>query len=184
MGAQMLKQAATKTAEVAGDGTSTSTVIAQAIVHEGLRNVAAGANPLLIKRGIDSASDAVARAIADLAVPVNGHQDIEQIAAVSANDAEIGRLLADAMDRVGTDGVITVEEGKGLQLEVEYTEGMQFDRGYISPYFVTDSQRMEAAIDEPFLLITDRKISAVSDLLPLLERLLQTGKKGSGDHRR
>jgi chaperonin GroEL len=177
MGAQMLKQAATKTADVAGDGTTTSTVIAQAIVREGLRNLAAGANPMLMKRGIDAATDAVVQAIKDLAVPVNGRQDIEQVATVSANDVEIGRLLADAMDRVGTDGVITVEEGKGLRLEVEYTEGMQFDRGYISPYFITDSQRMEAAIDEPFILITDRKITAVSDLLPMLERVLQTGKK-------
>ncbi len=132
---------------------------------------------MLMKRGIDAATDAVVQAIKDLAVPVNGRQDIEQVATVSANDAEIGRLLADAMDKVGTDGVITVEEGKGLRLEVEYTEGMQFDRGYISPYFITDSQRMEAAIDEPFILITDRKITAVSDLLPLLERVLQTGKK-------
>src|SRR3982075_25614 len=177
MGAQLLKQAATKTADVAGDGTTTSTVIAQAIVREGLRTPAAGANPMLMKRGIDAATDAVVQAIKDLAVPVKGRQDIEQVATVSANDAEIGRLLADAMDRVGTDGVITVEEGKGLRLEVEYTEGMQFDRGYISPYFITDSQRMEAAIDEPFILITDRKITAVSDLLPMLERVLQTGKK-------
>jgi chaperonin GroEL len=177
MGAQRLKQAATKTADVAGDGTTTSTVIAQAIVREGLRNLAAGANPMLMKRGIDAATDAVVQAIRDLAVPVNGRQDIEQVATVSANDAEIGRLLADAMDRVGTDGVITVEEGKGLRLEVEYTEGMQFDRGYISPYFITDSQRMEAAIDEPYILITDRKITAVADLLPMLERVLQTGKK-------
>src|SRR3981081_1901954 len=177
MGAQMLKQAATTTADVAGDGTTTSTVIAQAIVREGLRNLAAGANPMLMKRGIDAATDAVVQAIKDLAVPVNGRQDIEQIATVSATGAEIGRLLADAMDKVGTDGVITVEEGKGLRLEVEYTEGMQFDRGYIYPYFLTDSQRMEAAIDEPFILITDRKITAVSDSLPVLERVLQTGKK-------
>jgi chaperonin GroEL len=177
MGAQMLKQAATKTSDVAGDGTTTSTVLAQAMVHEGLRNLAAGANPMLMKRGIDAATQAVVQAIAEMAMPVKGRHDIEQIATVSANDAEIGRLLADAMDRVGTDGVITVEEGKGLLLEVEYTEGMQFDRGYISPYFITDPQRMEAAIDEPYILITDRKISAVSDLLPLLERLLQSGKK-------
>jgi chaperonin GroEL len=177
MGAQMLKQAATKTSDVAGDGTTTSTVLAQAMVHEGLRNLAAGANPMLMKRGIDAATQAVVQAIGEMAMPVKGRHDIEQIATVSANDAEIGRLLADAMDRVGTDGVITVEEGKGLLLEVEYTEGMQFDRGYISPYFITDPQRMEAAIDEPYILITDRKISAVSDLLPLLERLLQSGKK-------
>jgi chaperonin GroEL len=177
MGAQMVKQAATKTNDVAGDGTTTATVLAQAIVHEGLRNLAAGANPMLMKRGIDAATQAVVEAIRQMAAPVKGRQDIEQIATVSANDAEIGSLLADAMERVGTDGVITVEEGKGLRLEVEYTEGMQFDRGYISPYFVTDPQRMEAAIDEPYVLITDRKISAVADLLPLLERLLQTGKK-------
>jgi chaperonin GroEL len=177
MGAQMVKQAATKTADVAGDGTTTSTVIAQAIVHEGLRNLAAGANPMLMKRGIDAAMDAVIDAIRAMAVPVKGRHDIEQIATISAGDEEIGRLLADAMDKVGTDGVITVEEGKGLRLEIEYSEGMQFDRGYISPYFVTDQARMEAAIDEPFILITDRKISAVADLLPLLERLLQNGKK-------
>jgi len=178
MGAQMVKQAATKTADVAGDGTTTSTVIAQAIVHEGLRNLAAGANPMLMKRGIDAATEAVVAAIKDMAVPVKGRQDIEQIATVSANDAEIGKMLADAMDRVGTDGVITVEEGKGLRLELEYTEGMQFDRGYISPYFITDPQRMEAAIDEPYILITDRKITAVADVLPVLERVLQTtGKK-------
>ena len=177
MGAQMVKQAATKTNDDAGDGTTTATVLAQAIVHEGLRNLAAGANPMLMKRGIDAATKAVVQAIKEMATPVKGRQDIEQIATISANDPEIGRLLADAMDRVGTDGVITVEEGKGLLLEVEYTEGMQFDRGYISPYFVTDPQRMEVAIDEPYILITDRKISAVSDLLPFLERLLQTGKK-------
>src|SRR6266851_6287637 len=177
MGAQMLKQAATKTNDVAGDGTTTSTVLAQAIVTEGLRNLAAGANPMLMKRGIDAATQAVVAEIKKLATPLQGHGDIEHIAGISANDPEIGRLLAEAMDKVGRDGVITVEEGKGLRLEVEYTEGMQFDRGYISPYFITDSQRMEAAIDEPFILITDRKITAVSDLLPLLERVLQTGKK-------
>jgi chaperonin GroEL len=132
---------------------------------------------MLMKRGIDAAPQAVVQSIKEQARPVKGRQDIEQIATVSANDAEIGRLLADAMERVGTDGVITVEEGRGLLLEVEYTEGMQFDRGYISPYFITDPQRMEAAIDEPYILITDRKISAISDMLPLLERLLQTGKK-------
>src|SRR6185312_14940673 len=152
MGAQMLKQAATKTNDVAGDGTTTSTVIAQAIVTEGLRNLAAGANPMLMKRGID-------------------------IATAAANDAEVGRLLAEAMDKVGRDGVITVEEGKGLKLEVEYTEGMQFDRGYISPYFITDSTRMEAALDEPYILITDKKISAITDIVPVLEKLVQTGRK-------
>src|ERR671939_812588 len=177
MGAQMLKQAATKTNDVAGDGTTTSTVIAQAIVTEGLRNLAAGANPMLMKRGIDAATAAVVEEIKRNATPHKGHDDIEHIATISANDPEIGRLLAEAMDKVGRDGVITVEEGKGLKLEVEYTEGMQFDRGYISPYFITDSGRMEAAIDEPYLLITDKKISAITDIVPVLEKLVQTGKK-------
>src|SRR5919199_2857344 len=177
MGAQMLKQAATKTADVAGDGTTTSTVVAQAVVHEGLRNLAAGANPMLMKRGIDAATQAVVEEIKRLAVPVKGRQDLEQIATISANDPEIGRLLAEAMEKVGKDGVITVEEGKGLKLEVKYTEGMQFDRGYISAYFITDSNRMEAALDEPYLLITDKKISAITDIVPVLEKLVQTGRK-------
>jgi chaperonin GroEL len=177
MGAQMLKQAATKTNDVAGDGTTTSTVIAQAIVTEGLRNLAAGANPMLMKRGIDTATRTVVDEIKKQATPLKGHGDIEHIAAVSANDPEIGRLLAEAMDKVGRDGVITVEEGKGLKLEVEYTEGMQFDRGYISPYFITDSGRMEASIDEPYLLITDKKISAITEIVPVLEKLVQTGRK-------
>jgi chaperonin GroEL len=161
MGAQMLKQAATKTNDVAGDGTTTATVLAQAIVTEGLRNLAAGANPMLIKRGIEAATEAVVSEIKKGATPVKGREDIEHVATISANDPEIGRLLAEAMDKVGRDGVITVEEGKGLKLEVEYTEGMQFDRGYISPYFITDPQRMEAAIDEPHILITDKKISEI-----------------------
>src|SRR5438874_1631974 len=177
MGAQMLKQAATKTNDVAGDGTTTSTVIAQAIVTEGLRNLAAGANPMLIKRGIDAATQAVVDEIKKQSTPLQGHADIEHIAAISANDPEIGRLLAEAMDKVGRDGVITVEEGKGLKLEVEYTEGMQFDRGYISAYFITDSARMEAALDEPYILITDKKISAITDIVPVLEKLVQTGRK-------
>jgi chaperonin GroEL len=177
MGAQMLKQAATKTNDVAGDGTTTSTVIAQAIVTEGLRNLAAGANPMLMKRGIDAATAAVVDDIKRASTELKGHDDIEHIAAISANDPEIGRLLAEAMDKVGRDGVITVEEGKGLKLEVEYTEGMQFDRGYISAYFITDSGRMEAALDEPYLLITDKKISAITDIVPLLEKLVQTGRK-------
>src|SRR5919202_924586 len=177
MGAQMLKQAATKTNDVAGDGTTTATVLAQAIVTEGLRNLAAGANPMLMKRGIDNATQAVVEEIKKQATPLQGHDDIEHIATISANDPEMGRLLAEAMDKVGRDGVITVEEGKGLKLEVEYTEGMQFDRGYISPYFITDSGRMEAAVDEPYLLITDKKISAITDIVPVLEKLVQTGKK-------
>src|SRR6059058_1615316 len=177
MGAQMLKQAATKTNDVAGDGTTTATVLAQAIVTEGLRNLAAGANPMLMKRGIDAATLAVVEEIKKQSTPLAGHGDIEHIAAISANDPEIGRLLAEAMDKVGRDGVITVEEGKGLKLEVEYTEGMQFDRGYISAYFITDSNRMEASIDEPYLLITDKKISAITDIVPVLEKLVQTGRK-------
>ncbi|MBV9357398.1 MAG: chaperonin GroEL [Chloroflexi bacterium] len=177
MGAQMLKQAATKTNDVAGDGTTTSTVIAQATVNEGLRNLAAGANPMLMKRGIDAATTAVVEEIKKLATPLNGQADIEHIATISANDAEVGQMLAEAMEKVGRDGVITVEEGKGLRLEVEYTEGMQFDRGYISPYFISDSQRMEASVDEPYILITDKKISAISDIVPVLEKLVQTGRK-------
>ena len=177
MGAQMLKQAATKTNDVAGDGTTTATVLAQAIVTEGLRNLAAGANPMLMKRGIDTATAAVVEEIKKRATPLKGDADIEHIAAVSANDPEIGKLLAEAMGKVGRDGVITVEEGKGLKLEVEYTEGMQFDRGYISPYFITDSARMEAAIEEPYILITDKKISAITDIVPVLEKLVQTGRK-------
>ena len=177
MGAQMLKQAATKTNDVAGDGTTTATVLAQAIVTEGLRNLAAGANPMLLKRGIDAGARAVVEEIGKLSIPVKGHFDIEHIAAIAANDVEIGRLLAEAMKKVGHDGVITVEEGKSLKVEIEYTEGMQFDRGYISPYFVGDLQRMEASLDEPYVLLTDKKISGTSDLLPVLEKLVQTGHK-------
>ena len=177
MGAQMLKQAATKTNDVAGDGTTTATVLAQAIVTEGLRNLAAGANPMLLKRGINLGTQAVVDEIKKLSIPVKGKHDIEHIAAIAANDIEIGQLLAQAMDKVGQDGVITIEEGKSLKVEVEYTEGMQFDRGYISPYFVSDLQRMEASLDDPYVLITDKKISATTDFLPVLENLVQTGHK-------
>jgi len=177
MGAQMLKQAATKTNDVAGDGTTTATVLAQAMVTEGLRNLAAGANPMLLKRGIDAGTRAVVDQIGKVSIPVKGHSDIEHIAAVAANDPEIGKLLAQAMEKVGHDGVITIEEGKSLTIEVEYTEGMQFDRGYISPYFVSDLQRMEASLDEPYVLLTDKKISGTSDLVPVLEKLVQTGHK-------
>ncbi len=177
MGAQMLKQAATKTNDVAGDGTTTATVLAQAIVTEGLRNLAAGANPMLLKRGIDAGARAVVDEIGRMSIPVKGHADIEHIAAIAANDTEIGKLLAQAMEKVGHDGVITIEEGKSLKVEIEYTEGMQFDRGYISPYFVSDLQRMETSLDEPYVLLTDKKISGTSDLLPVLEKLVQTGHK-------
>src|SRR5216683_2861874 len=177
MGAQLLKEVATKTNDVAGDGTTTATVLAQAIVTEGLRNLAAGANPMLLKRGIDAGTRAVVDEIQKVSIPVKGHRDIEHIAAIAANDPEIGKLLALAMEKVGHDGVITVEEGKSLKIEVEYAEGMQFDRGYISPYFVSDVQRMEASLDEPYVLLTDKKISGTSDLIPLLEKLVQAGHK-------
>ncbi|MDA8216965.1 MAG: chaperonin GroEL [Dehalococcoidales bacterium] len=177
MGAQLLKQAATKTNDVAGDGTTTATVLAQAIVTEGLRNVAAGANPMLIKQGLDVAADKVVEAIKQMSTPVQGKEDIAHVASISAADAEIGNLIAEVMDKVGKDGVITVEESRGLQFETEYVEGMQFDRGYISPYFVTNTERMEAELDDAQILITDKKISAIADILPLLESMLQGGRK-------
>ena len=177
MGAQMLKQAATKTNDVAGDGTTTATILAQAMVTEGLRNVTAGANPMLIKRGIERATDAAVAEIKRIADPVNGREDLERIAAISANDAEIGKLFAEAMEKVGKDGVITVEESKTLKLEIEYTEGMLFDRGYISPYFITNPERMVAEVEEPYILITEKKISSIQDLLPVLEQLIQAGRK-------
>ncbi|MDP2937578.1 MAG: chaperonin GroEL [Dehalococcoidia bacterium] len=177
MGAQLLKEAATKTNDVAGDGTTTATVLAQAIVNEGLRNVAAGSNPMLIKRGIERASQAVAAQIKSMATPVKGKEDIAHIASISAGDEEIGNLIAEVMDKVGKDGVITVEESKGIRFETEYVEGMQFDRGYISPYFVSNPERMETVLDGPYILITDKKISAIAEILPLLEKLVQMGKK-------
>ncbi|MGQ9675844.1 MAG: chaperonin GroEL [Chloroflexota bacterium] len=177
MGAQLLKQAASKTNDVAGDGTTTATVLAQAIVNEGLRNVAAGANPMMLKRGIEKAANAIVDEIRNAAKPVSGKQDIAHIATISAADQEIGSLIAEVMDKVGRDGVVTVEEGKGLRFETEYVEGMQSDRGYISAYFITNPDRMEASIEAPYILITDKKLSAVNDILPLLEKLLQTGKK-------
>src|SRR3981081_4019380 len=177
MGAQMLKQAATKTNDVAGDGTTTATVLAQSIVTEGLRHLAAGANPMLLKRRIAAAVVAVVAEIKRLAIPVNGQRDIEHVATIAANDTAIGKLLALAIKKVGHDGVITIDEGKGLVVEVEYADGMQFDRGYISPYFVSDIQRMEASLDEPYVLITDKKISGTTDLLPILEKLVQGGQK-------
>jgi chaperonin GroEL len=177
MGAQMVKVAATKTNDVVGDGTTTAVVLAQAMVHDGLRHLAAGGNPIQIKRGIDKATDAVVGELKNIATPVKGNEDISQIASISANDREIGSMLAEAMDKVGKDGVITIEEGKGLKIEIEYTEGMQFDRGYISPYFISNPERMEAEIEEPRILITDKKISAVSDIVPLLETLVQGGNR-------
>ena len=177
MGAQLLKEAATKTNDVAGDGTTTATVLAQAIVTEGLRNVAAGANPMLLKRGIEKATTVVSDAIGNMAVPITTHERIAAVAAISAQDTEIGNLIADVMDKVGKDGVITVEEGKSLGFETEFVEGMQFDRGYLSPYFITDTERMEAIIEDPYILIHDKKISAAQDLVPVLEKLVQIGKR-------
>ncbi len=176
MGAQLLKEAATKTNDVAGDGTTTATVLAQAMIGEGFRNIAAGADPMAIKRGIESAVVAVRGSISAQAKEVSGKEQIAQVASLSAHDNEMGNLIAEVMEKVGKDGVITVEEGKSLGYETEYVEGMQIDRGYISPYFLTDSQRMEAAVDDPCILITDKKISAVSDVLPALEKILQTTK--------
>ncbi len=177
MGAQLLKEAATKTEDVAGDGTTTATVLAQAIVTEGLKNVASGANPMQMKIGIDKAAEAVSKAIKAAAQPVKGRDEIAQVATVSAADPEIGNLIADVMDKVGKDGVITVEESKSMAFETEYVEGMQFDRGYVSAYFVTDTNRMEAILEDPYILITDKKISAIADMLPTLEKILQSGKK-------
>ena len=177
MGAQLLKEAATKTNDVAGDGTTTATVLAQAIVNEGLKNVTAGANPMLLKRGIESGRDAIVIAIKEMATPVDGREGIAQVASISAADATIGDLIAEVMDKVGKDGVITVEESKGLEFETEYVEGMQLDRGYLSPYFVTNSERMEAEIEDPYILITDKKISSAQDIVPVLEKLVQIGKR-------
>jgi chaperonin GroEL len=176
MGAQLVKEASSKTNDVAGDGTTTATVLAQAIVHEGMRNIAAGANAMLLKQGLELASDAVVAAIQDAAVEVAGKDEIAQVASISAADKEIGGLISDVMEKVGKDGVITVEESKGLAFEVEYTEGMQFDRGYISAYFVTNPERMEAEFEEPFLLIHDKKISAIADILPTLELVARSGR--------
>jgi len=177
MGAQLLKEAATKTNDIAGDGTTTSTVLAHAMVTEGLKNLAAGANPMLLKRGIEAASKAVAESIHDQAIMITTKEEIASVATISAQDSEIGNLIADVMDKVGKDGVITVEESKGLEFETEYVEGMQFDRGYISPYFITDSEHMEANIEDPYILIYDKKISAAADIVPLLEKLVQVGKR-------
>src|SRR5437870_3291576 len=177
MGAQLLKEAATRTNDVAGDGTTTATVLAQAVVMEGLKNLAAGANPMQLKYGIDKGTEAVVEYIRQLAIPVEGQKEIAQIAAISAADEQIGELIAQVMDRVGKDGVITVEESRGINFETEYVEGMQMDKGYISPYFVTNAEKMEASIENPYILITDKKISAVQDILPLIEKIVQQGRR-------
>ena len=177
MGAQLLKEAATKTNDIAGDGTTTSTVLAHAIVSEGLKTLAAGANPMLLKRGIEAAAKAVTDTIAKQSIEINTKEDIANVASISAQDRIIGELIAEVMDKVGKDGVITVEESKGLEFEQEYVEGMQFDRGYISPYFITDAEHMESVIADPYILIHDKKISAAQDIVPILEKLVQIGKR-------
>ncbi len=177
MGAQLLKEAATKTNDVAGDGTTTATVLAQAIVNEGLKNLAAGANPMQLKFGIDRGAEAIVDYLRSVAIPVEGKKEIAQIAAISAADEQIGNLIADVMDRVGKDGVITVEASRGINFETEYVEGMQIDKGYISGYFVTNTEKMEASIENPYILITDKKISAAQDILPIVEKIVQQGRR-------
>ncbi len=177
MGAQLLKEAATKTNDIAGDGTTTSTVLAHAIVAEGMKNLAAGFNPMLLKHGIEAATKAVVKQIGEDAIEVTTKAEIGNVASISAQDRVIGELIADVMDKVGKDGVITVEESKGLEFETEYVEGMQFDRGYVSPYFITDPEHMEASIEDAYILIYDKKISAAADIVPLLEKLVQIGKR-------
>src|SRR6266480_659442 len=176
LGAELVKEVAKKTDDVAGDGTTTATVLAQALVHEGLRNVAAGANPIALKRGIELAVAAVTEALGNQARDVETREQIAATASISAADPAVGEIIAEAMDKVGKDGVITVEESNTFGLELELTEGMRFDKGYISPYFVTDAERMEAVLDDPYLLVVESKISTVKDLLPLLEKVMQTGK--------
>jgi chaperonin GroEL len=177
MGAQLVKEVATKTNDVAGDGTTTATLLAQAMIHEGMRNVAAGANPMIIKKGIEQAVKALVAEIQKNAKQVEGKAAIAQVASISAADEETGNLIAEAMEKVGKDGVITVEESKGMDTSLSVVEGMQFDRGYISPYMVTDTDKMEAVLNDPYVLITDRKISAVADMLPVLEKVVQQGKE-------
>jgi chaperonin GroEL len=177
MGAQLLKEAATKTNDVAGDGTTTSTVLAHAIVNEGLKNLAAGANPMILRRGLEKGAEAVIAEIKSMSKPVEGREEIAQVASISAGDQEIGELIAEVMEKVGKDGVITVEEGRGIEMEKEYTEGMQFDRGFISAYMATNQEHTEAELTSPYILVTDKKISAIADILPLLEKVLQSGRK-------
>jgi chaperonin GroEL len=176
MGAQLVKEVATKTNDVAGDGTTTATVLAQAMIREGLKNVTAGANPMAIRKGIEKAVKAAVEGIAKIAKPIEGKQSIAQVASISAADEEVGQLIAEAMEKVGKDGVITVEESKGIETELEVVEGMQFDRGYTSAYMVTDTEKMEAVLEDPYILITDKKISNIQELLPVLEKVVQTGK--------
>jgi chaperonin GroEL len=176
MGAQLLKEAASKTNDAAGDGTTTATVLAQAIVNESLKSISRGANPMALRYGIEAAADAVAKEVEKMAKPIKTREEKEQVATVSSQDVEMGKLIAEALEKVGSEGVVTVEESKGLEVSVEYKEGMQLDKGFVSTYFVTDSTRMEAAIEEPYILITDKKISSIQDILPLLENLMKVSK--------
>src|SRR6058998_2985627 len=175
-GAQLVREVATATNDVAGDGTTTATVLAQAIVREGLKNVAAGANPMALKRGIEKAVDAVVENLKTQSVEISGKEDIARVATISSREREIGDVIADAIEKVGKDGVVNVEEGQTLGLELEFTEGMQFDKGYLSPYMVTDAERMEAVLEEPYILVANQKIGAVKDLLPVLEQVIQAGR--------
>jgi chaperonin GroEL len=177
IGAQLAKEIASKTNDIAGDGTTTATVLGQSIVAEGLKNVTAGANPMALKRGVEKGTELVVEKLRSLSTPVTEREQMAQVAAISANNDEaVGELIGEVMEKVGKDGVVTVEESKSIKTEVEYVEGMQFDRGYISPYFVTNSEKMEAEIDDPYILITDKKVSAVADILPVLERVLKVSK--------
>ncbi|NLM46535.1 MAG: chaperonin GroEL, partial [Firmicutes bacterium] len=176
VGAQLVKEVATKTQDVAGDGTTTATLLAQAIIREGIKNVTAGANPMEVKRGIEKAVNAVVEAIKEQARPIETKEAISQVAAISADDTSVGELIAEAMEKVGKDGVITVEESKGFTTDLKVVEGMMFDRGYISPYMVTDTEKMEAVLEEPYILLTDRKLGNVHDILPILEKVVQSGK--------
>ena len=177
MGAQLVKEAATKTNDVAGDGTTTATVLAQAMIKEGMKNLEAGANPIVMRRGMKKATEAAVEAIAAMSQKVDGKNHIAKVAAISAGDETVGNMVADAMEKVSADGVITIEESKTMQTELDLVEGMQFDRGYISAYMATDMDKMEANLDEPYILITDKKITNIQEILPLLEQILQTGKK-------
>src|SRR5574344_3003077 len=177
MGAQIVKEAATKTNDVAGDGTTTATVLAQAMINEGMKNIAAGANPIILRKGMKKATDVAVEAIAKMSAKVNGKDQISKVAAISAGDPEVGEMVANAMDKVSNDGVITIEESKTMQTELDLVEGMQFDRGYISAYMSTDMEKMEAILDNPYILITDKKISNIQEILPLLEQIVQSGSK-------
>uniref|UniRef100_UPI0025E8AF7E chaperonin GroEL n=1 Tax=Butyrivibrio sp. TaxID=28121 RepID=UPI0025E8AF7E len=177
MGAQLVKEVATKTNDVAGDGTTTATVLAQAMINEGMKNLAAGANPIVLRKGMKKATDATVEAVKKMATKVSGKEQIERVAAVSSGDDEVGKMIADAMEKVSNDGVITIEESKTMQTELDLVEGMEFDRGYISAYMATDMDKMEASLDEPAILITDKKISNINDILPLLEQVVKTGQK-------